>query len=85
VLLLDEPSAGMTVDEKADLMHLLDQYRTADLSVILVEHDIGLMTEHCDRLVVFDFGQVIASGLPHDVMSTEEVLSAYVGPSAARQ
>ena len=85
VLLLDEPSAGMTAVEKADLMGLLETHRTSELSVIIVEHDIGLMTQHCDRLVVLDFGHVIASGLPGDVMSTEEVLSAYVGPSTAGQ
>lgn len=82
VLLLDEPSAGMTTLEKRELMHLLQQLCAQGLAVVLVEHDLGLMTSYCDWLVVLNFGRRIAGGKPGDVMSTEEVLTAYVGRTA---
>ena len=81
VLLLDEPMAGMTRAEKAQLLLWLRRICSTGVAIILVEHDLDLMAG-CDRLVVLNFGEVIAEGAPADVMDAEEVLTAYVGAVA---
>ena len=80
VLLLDEPAAGLGPADTRELALLLR--RLADemgLAIILVEHDVGLIAEVCDRLVVLDRGSVIATGLPQDVLGLPEVERAYFG------
>lgn len=79
LLLLDEPTAGMTPGEREDIFRLLDDVRAQDIGVIVVEHDVKSMTAHCDRLAVLNFGDVISLGDPEVVMREEVVVDAYVG------
>lgn len=79
LLLLDEPTAGMTPAERDDIFSLVDQVRQQDIGVIVVEHDVQSMTTHCDRLAVLNFGEVISMGVPEAVMREEVVVDAYIG------
>jgi branched-chain amino acid transport system ATP-binding protein len=84
LLLLDEPMAGMTTDEKRDMVrfvHLaMEQQGT---SVVLIEHDMGVVMAIADRVMVLDFGRQIALGSPDEVQSDEEVIRAYLGTESA--
>ena len=64
VLLLDEPAAGMNPAEKQALIGLIRQIRDSGLTVVLIEHDMGLVMDVCDRIAVLDFGEKIAEGRP---------------------
>lgn len=79
LLLLDEPTAGMTPGERDDIFRLVDQVRRQDIGVIVVEHDVQSMTTHCDRVAVLNFGEVISLGEPAAVMREEVVVDAYIG------
>ncbi len=84
VLLLDEPAAGLDTDESAALGHLIR--RLADrrgMAVVLVEHDVDLVFSVCDRVVVLEFGQVIADGPAAAVARDERVVAAYLGNAPA--
>lgn len=82
VLLLDEPTAGMSPTERESIFTTIDGARQLGLAVLLVEHDVAMMRQHCDRLMVLDFGRVIAEGAPHEVLDTKEVIDAYIGSGA---
>ena len=81
LLLLDEPSAGMTHDETVELMNdiMLVRKRNADLTIIIVEHEMGVIERITDRCVVLNFGRKIAEGPYREVASDAQVQEAYLG------
>jgi ABC-type branched-subunit amino acid transport system ATPase component len=83
LLLLDEPTAGMDPQEREDVFARIAALLSQGMGIIVVEHDVAMMSQYCDRLVVLDFGLVIASGDPDSVLQQELVISAYVGGQGA--
>lgn len=83
LLLLDEPAAGLRLKEKEALAALVAQLRQEGMSVLLVEHDMDFLMGLADRLVVMEFGSLIAEGTPAQIQSNEAVLSAYLGGALA--
>ncbi|MEO7128798.1 MAG: ABC transporter ATP-binding protein [Rhodoferax sp.] len=82
VLLLDEPMAGMNVEEKQDMCRfVLDVNDEFGTTVVLIEHDMGVVMDISDRVVVLDYGKKIGDGTPDEVRNNEDVVSAYLGAS----
>ena len=80
VLLLDEPMAGMNVEEKQDMCRfILDVNDEFGTTVVLIEHDMGVVMDISDRVVVLDYGKKIGDGTPEEVRNNEAVISAYLG------
>ena len=84
LLLLDEPVAGMNLEETEDMARfILDIKSELDIPMIMVEHDMGLVMDIADRVMVLDFGQRIAMGTPDEVQANPDVIAAYLGSEFA--
>lgn len=84
VLLMDEPMAGMNLEEKEDMARfILDIYEERVNTIVLIEHDMGVVMDISDRVAVLDFGRKIAEGKPSEVKSNPDVIKAYLGEEAA--
>lgn len=83
LLLLDEPMAGMNVEEKEDMARfILDIHEQQGTTIMLIEHDIGLVMDISDHIVVLDFGRKIGEGSPQEIRNNETVIQAYLGQEA---
>ena len=80
VLLLDEPAAGMNPTETAELLSCINTIRDRfGVAILLIEHDMSLVMNVCQRIQVIDYGQTIASGLPEEIAANPRVITAYLG------
>lgn len=80
LILLDEPMAGMNLEEKEDMArYVIDLNEEWGMTVIMIEHDMGVVMDISHRVMVLDFGKEICTGLPDEVMDNEQVKSAYLG------
>ena len=85
LLCLDEPAAGLDTRESEDLGQRLRQIADAGTTTLLIDHDMGLVMNICDRIVVLEFGKVIAAGTPDEVRRDPRVVRAYLGGAAAER
>jgi len=80
LLLLDEPMAGMNIEEKEDMVRfILDIQKEREITVVLVEHDLGVVMDISDQVYVLDFGELIGAGSPREVAADRKVIDAYIG------
>jgi len=84
LLLLDEPTAGMNPHETAGIVTLIQAIRDMGITVFLIEHDMKVIMNASDRIIVLDHGEKIAEGLPGEIRANEDVIQAYMGRRGAR-
>jgi branched-chain amino acid transport system ATP-binding protein len=83
VLLLDEPVAGMNEEETEDMARfILDVQEERGITIVLIEHDMGVVMDLCDRVVALSFGEKLAEGTPGEIQKDPEVIRAYLGEAA---
>ena len=82
ILLLDEPMAGMNLEEKADMScFILEINKEQGITTVMIEHDMGVVMDISDHVVVLDYGKKIGDGSPTEVMANQDVIDAYLGVS----
>jgi len=82
MLLLDEPMTGMTMEEKLDMSCFIQEInRNYGTTIVLIEHDMGVVMDISDHVVVLDYGKKIGDGAPDEVMNNQDVIDAYLGVS----
>jgi branched-chain amino acid transport system ATP-binding protein len=80
ILMLDEPAAGMNPQETKELMETIHMIREKfDIAVLLIEHDMNLVMGICERIVVIDYGKIIAKGTPDEIKNNPDVIRVYLG------
>ena len=80
LLLLDEPMAGMNIEEKEDIVRfVIDIQKERGITVVIVEHDLGVVMDISDYIHVLDFGELIGSGTPEEIAANSKVIEAYIG------
>jgi ABC-type branched-subunit amino acid transport system ATPase component len=84
LLLLDEPTAGMNPHETAGIVTLIQAIRKMGITVFLIEHDMKVIMNASDRIIVLDHGEKIAEGRPEEIRANEDVVQAYMGRRGAR-
>ena len=79
IILMDEPAAGLNNHETLGLSQLIKRIRDTGITVVLVEHDMELVMDICDRIVVLNLGKKLAEGTPREIQDNHEVIAAYLG------
>ncbi|MDK9718766.1 MAG: ABC transporter ATP-binding protein [Trichlorobacter sp.] len=79
IILMDEPAAGLNSQETVGLAELIRKIRDRGVTVVLVEHDMELVMDICDRIVVLNLGQKLAEGTPREIQDNHDVIAAYLG------
>ncbi len=84
ILLLDEPVSGMNPSETAKVMKLIEGIRASGVTILLVEHDMPMVMQVSDRIVVLNYGRIIAEGPPTAIQKDPDVIRAYLGEGKKR-